>query len=207
MDGTVPSLGADSDTSGAGGKARHRSSYERQPKAGGARRVACLAPRGWKAHPLRAAASRRHRPLSAGTRTPRNFASSARQAGPSLGLAPGPSRTRDRGGIARFCPRGARCLSRLWHPSPRLSAPALRRLGPVAAVVFRQHITAMTIVRGYAYTGPVCREFVSLLEYYGKRSLVPEAKAVNVPRQVGAIHFGISWTTYAGQTPASGPSP
>ena len=42
---------------------------------------------GGEARPLRAAASRRDQPLPAGTRTPRDLASSTRQAGPSLGLA------------------------------------------------------------------------------------------------------------------------
>jgi hypothetical protein len=63
-----------SGSAGASGKARHRD-------------APCLAPRGWKARPLRAAASRTHCPLPPRTRTPRDLASSARQAGPSLGLA------------------------------------------------------------------------------------------------------------------------
>jgi hypothetical protein len=67
-----------------------------------------------KARTLRTPASRRHRPLSAGSRTPRDL--------------PGPSRAGDRGGPARFRRRGVRCLSRMRDPGRRLPTPALRRL-------------------------------------------------------------------------------
>ncbi len=57
---------------------------ERNVREDGRSGSACA---GGKARTLRTPASRRHRPLSARSRTPRDLASSARQAGPSVGLA------------------------------------------------------------------------------------------------------------------------